>query len=619
MVENDSLQEFLTIAVDAAKKAGEIIRKGFYEIKHVEHKGQHQYPYPSTLNVANFVSIKLSTNFKKTFDNYLQWKTQMLGLVESQDLLGFIDGTNTAPAEMVTVPDDMTMKEIQNPEYLLWKRSDRLVKGWIIGSLKAPVVNIVVGLNTARDVWIELQNKFDRDSQQQPSNKQEDSDDDFSDEFDDESENEKVEEKDISWYLPLFKATLRGDWDSAKKFIDQDEAAVTAKITLNLDTALHVAVGTAITGNTRAAVILVKKSPALLYIKDGKGNVPVHYAAYSDKRDTLLYLLSVTKDEIKHGPFEGQIGVRLLIAVIMSGFLDVALDLVQQYPSLATLKDDSGDTPLNAIARKASAFPSGTPLNYWERLIYSCVPVELKNSPNDPNRGDVENPMCGWVGSLRGNYSNIVYKKLDAWLWGGVGLLAVPSIKHIQDKKLIHHQALLLVKCLCEEIKSLNDRNSYSFHFGLPVSRAAALGIHEIVEEIVDAFPDAVWYGGDKSSIFHVAVVHRCEKVFNLIYQMSEYKHYVTSLPDISRNNFLPFPGRLAPVPKLNSHYVTSFPDTAGNNILHLAGRLAPLHKLNIVSGAALQMQRELQWFKVRSIFLYQILSDLNFFSRKLV
>uniref|UniRef100_A0A5B7AL69 Inositol-1-monophosphatase n=1 Tax=Davidia involucrata TaxID=16924 RepID=A0A5B7AL69_DAVIN len=40
MAENDSLPEFLTIAVDAAKKAGEIIRKGFYQTKHVEHKGQ---------------------------------------------------------------------------------------------------------------------------------------------------------------------------------------------------------------------------------------------------------------------------------------------------------------------------------------------------------------------------------------------------------------------------------------------------------------------------------------------------------------------------------------------------------------------------------------------------
>ncbi|GER52872.1 inositol-1-monophosphatase family protein [Striga asiatica] len=35
-----SMEEFLATAVDAAKKAGEIIRSGFYETKRVEHKGQ---------------------------------------------------------------------------------------------------------------------------------------------------------------------------------------------------------------------------------------------------------------------------------------------------------------------------------------------------------------------------------------------------------------------------------------------------------------------------------------------------------------------------------------------------------------------------------------------------
>ncbi|KAK3218843.1 hypothetical protein Dsin_012813 [Dipteronia sinensis] len=40
MALNDSLGEFLAGAVDAAKRAGEIIRNGFYKTKHVEHKGQ---------------------------------------------------------------------------------------------------------------------------------------------------------------------------------------------------------------------------------------------------------------------------------------------------------------------------------------------------------------------------------------------------------------------------------------------------------------------------------------------------------------------------------------------------------------------------------------------------
>ncbi|KAE8656507.1 hypothetical protein F3Y22_tig00117000pilonHSYRG00209 [Hibiscus syriacus] len=40
MADNGSVEEFLATAVDAAKIAGEIIRKGFYQTKHVEHKGQ---------------------------------------------------------------------------------------------------------------------------------------------------------------------------------------------------------------------------------------------------------------------------------------------------------------------------------------------------------------------------------------------------------------------------------------------------------------------------------------------------------------------------------------------------------------------------------------------------
>ncbi|KAI3716438.1 hypothetical protein L1987_67315 [Smallanthus sonchifolius] len=33
-------------------------------------------------------------------------------------------------------------------------------------------------------------------------------------------------------------------------------------------------------------------------------------------------------------------------------------------------------------------------------------------------------------------------------------------------------------------------------------------------------------------------------------------------------------------------------------NALHIAAKLAPPHRLNAVTGAALQMQRELQWFQ---------------------
>ena len=38
-------------------------------------------------------------------------------------------------------------------------------------------------------------------------------------------------------------------------------------------------------------------------------------------------------------------------------------------------------------------------------------------------------------------------------------------------------------------------------------------------------------------------------------------------------------------------------------NALHIATKLTPPHRLNVVTGAALQMQRELQWFQVYNKF----------------
>ena len=56
----------------------------------------------------------------------------------------------------------------------------------------------------------------------------------------------------------------------------------------------------------------------------------------------------------------------------MLNFTDVALDFVRRKPHLVTLKLDNGDSVLKAMARKSSAFPSGTPLNLWQHILYSC-------------------------------------------------------------------------------------------------------------------------------------------------------------------------------------------------------------------------------------------------------
>lgn len=61
-----------------------------------------------------------------------------------------------------------------------------------------------------------------------------------------------------------------------------------------------------------------------------------------------------------------------MIYIYILNFTDVALDLVRCFPHLVTLKLENGDSLLKAMARKSSAFPSGTPLSLWQRILYSC-------------------------------------------------------------------------------------------------------------------------------------------------------------------------------------------------------------------------------------------------------
>ncbi|KAI7755613.1 hypothetical protein M8C21_016686, partial [Ambrosia artemisiifolia] len=238
----------------------------------------------------------------------------------------------------------------------------------------------------------------------------------------------------------------------------------------------------------------------------------------------------------------------------------IALVLVARYPELATtIPSDNVDAPLMAIARKADAFESGCRLNFFVSLIYIYVHLKSKNPVSNKKPRKM-------------NLFSSVLKEISLLVWKVI----VPHVTHIQKLKLDYHQALALVKCLCQEISALNLQSN-SIHYSGPIIEAASNGAYKVVQEIADTFPQAIWYS-DKSGYFMIqlAILHRCEKVYNLTYQMSDHKHFHKTLKD-----------------------------TYNNNLLHLAGKLAPPQKLNLVSGAALQMQRELQCFKEVETFVH--------------
>lgn len=150
-------------------------------------------------------------------------------------------------------------------------------------------------------------------------------------------------------------------------------------------------------------------------------------------------------------------------------------------------------------------------------------------------------------------------------------ILLVPFIHKVYGEKLANTEALELLKAMCDRVISC-----YGDSFKIledPVRTAAKLGIHEFVREALSQSPELIWSFDEENrhSIFHIAVMYRHEKIFSIIGKLFTHKHPAAALRDKEENN-----------------------------ILHLAGRLGPCSE---VSGAALHMQRELQWFKVTKIY----------------
>ncbi|CAI0554848.1 unnamed protein product [Linum tenue] len=144
----------------------------------------------------------------------------------------------------------------------------------------------------------------------------------------------------------------------------------------------------------------------------------------------------------------------------------------------------------------------------------------------------------------------------------------VPGFKRLYDLKLTHVQAIELLRCLCQQISTLSESEFEKTGIQKALFDAIEHGIVELIVELIKQYPDIVWREDESQrGIFLCATLHRQEKIFNLIYRMGAKKNAMATPWDVNHNN-----------------------------ILHQAAFLAPLSQLDRVTGAALQMQRELQW-----------------------
>ncbi|MFS8024765.1 hypothetical protein Hanom_Chr16g01467291 [Helianthus anomalus] len=134
----------------------------------------------------------------------------------------------------------------------------------------------------------------------------------------------------------------------------------------------------------------------------------------------------------------------------------------------------------------------------------------------------------------------------------------------------------MILNRICIEVSKL--KSGTSDHYGDAFLVAMQNDTPEVLSMIIETFPQSMWTSDlNGYTVSQIAIMNRCEKVYNLLVNMMVLRKF--------------------------SHKLII--DKDGNNLLHLVGQLASPHKINSVTGGALQMQKELQWFQVKCYSIF--------------
>ncbi|KAJ0619069.1 putative ankyrin repeat-containing domain, PGG domain, ankyrin repeat-containing domain superfamily [Helianthus annuus] len=613
------------------------------------------YLYASIANVSNFVSVKLSGN-----NNYHVWKSQMLCLLDSNNMGGIVDSTFVGPT---------------NSDTNIVRQYDSLARGWIFGSVSEGVLAVVHNLGSAKAVWDKLKSIYDLPICLQEDSTSKESDAETEKNVDRDSvsvetntieedadstkivvtietqtkNEDELESKKKIQHKNLREATINGVWFDTAILLDKDKDLATEPISDDGSTILHFAVAigrndfvkrlfryindeqvlkqrdsdgstalhiAAIVGNKQAADLLVKKNNKLLRIEDHKGELPLKKAYENMHLDTIEYLMKAIDDnkqlESLFSIPDEEIGVRLLVNAISAKHYSLASNLVQRLPKFAS----KGDDVLMALAK---TFPSG--LNFGEKFFYpsldgiwkgmkylaeamTWIPKMVQLAIKHVLKADLCVIIVFWpiyvillvvmFMFLIAFFSRwlieliILIIRFSFYLLCSLAkMLSVPPIKRIERKKKEWDEATKLLKLVCDEIDKSKHSGTHHHHYTLPILEAARQNAYKVVDEILYRSPEAI-HSKDNSGhdIIQLAIRNRSEKIYNLIYDIGERKNLYRM-----------------------------YKDSSGNNILHLAGKLAPSNVLNRRTGAALQLQRELQWHEeVKKLVFPTYITQENIF-----
>ncbi|KAI3967050.1 hypothetical protein MKW92_032863 [Papaver armeniacum] len=340
-------------------------------------------------------------------------------------------------------------------------------------------------------------------------------------------------------------------------------------------TALHYA---AQYGNAEVVQLLISKNPRLPLLLDNRGMTPLDIALHNvsiDQKEVVEYLYSVTKD-VHPSPFSGSNGAYTLCRLIEANFYDIALCVVKKFPEAALTKSN-GTCGLEMMVRRPFSFKSSAKLTWCQNLIYSSIQVDMNSTciqlvePAECTIRDEENPLkenldgAEVAESLEFSSSTTSDGIIMSYIRRAI------AIEQLYSQKLVHQQAVALIKQILLEICRSTLLLSFLNNNPNIMKIAIKHGIIEFIALCLEKNHHLIFDKISGETMIKMAITERKETIVSLICQTSD---------------------------KLGQKMdMVSRKDLDKNTILHYAANLAPFAQLSLVSGAALQMQREMQWF----------------------
>nr|XP_023873284.1 uncharacterized protein LOC111985867 [Quercus suber] len=358
---------------------------------------------------------------------------------------------------------------------------------------------------------------------------------------------------------------------------DHEHIAMSALEKANMEgnTPLHIAASVGSKKMCRSIVERSRSSRALLSVLNNKGETPFFSAALHGHKDAFLYLASICNRVEGYFYSQRNDGDTILHCAISAEHYELSIIILDEYEHLVNVVNKDGNTPLHLLARKPSAFKSGSDLRWYEKIIYH---YDVEKVIKDADRVDLEREQANHGGrpSLNEAQSKLphIYKACFEFVkLVSKAVLSIFVFSSICYKKRKPPRREADTENPQEEPEKKKEFlfQSNAKSDATPILIAAKNGISEMVKKTLKRDPMAMYDVDEKKkNIVLLSVEHKQPHVYEL-------------LLTLEKENII----------KKSIFYEV---DDEGNNALHLAAMKAEFDWP--VPGGASQMQWEIRWYE---------------------